>query len=181
MNQVKIDLSELQMAFEGGSEMISYYMDIETGEIISVSDDERGLLENIYELYYDEQTQTVAWEVAFKDEHIPDWQRERIQDADRVEAGLSSRYIEIPSESSQEGYRDMQAFIDTVRNPRLQEQLERAVGGRRAFRYFKDVLLDYPIERERWFMFKQERLQQRIREWLEYEDITIANDPSMER
>jgi len=156
--------------------MISYYLDIETGEIISVSDDERGLLENIYELCYDEQTQTVDWEVAFKDEHIPDWQHERIQDVDRVEAGFGSRYIEIPSESSQEGYRDMEAFIDTVRNPRMQEQLDRAIGGRPAFRYFIDVLLDYPIERERWFRFKQERLQQRIREWLEYEDITLVND-----
>jgi hypothetical protein len=169
------------MAFEGGSEMISYYLDIETGEIISVSDDERGLLENIYELYYDEQAQTVDWEVAFKDEHIPDWQRERIQDADRVEAGFGSRFIAVPSESSQEGYRDMEAFIDTVRNPRLRIRLECAIGGRGAFRYFKDVLLDYPIERERWFTFKQERLQQRIREWLEYEGITLANDQSTER
>ena len=98
--------------------MISYYLDIETSEIISVSDDERGLLETIYELYYDEQTQPVDWEVPFKDEHIPDWQRERIQDADRVEAGFGGRYIEIPSESSQEGYCDMEAFIDTLRNPR---------------------------------------------------------------
>ena len=144
MNQLKIDLSELQMAFEGGSEITSYYLDIETGEILSISDDERGLLENIYELYYDEQTQTVDWEVAFKDEHTPDWQHERIQDVDRVEAGFGSRYIEIPSESSQEGYRDMEAFIFTVLNPRMQEQLERAISGRGAFRYFKDVLLDYP-------------------------------------
>jgi hypothetical protein len=169
------------MAFEGGSETISYYLDIETGEIISVSDDERGLLENIYELYYDEQTQTVDWEVAFKDGHIPDWQRERIKDVDRVESGFGSRFIAVPSESSQEGYRDKEAIIDTVRNPRLRDRLERAIGGRGAFRYFTDVLLDYPIERERWFTFKQERFQQRIREWLEYEGISLANDPSMER
>jgi hypothetical protein len=168
------------MAFDSDNEVISYYLDIETGENNSVSDDERGLLENIYELYYDEQTQTVDWEVAFKDEHIPDWQHERIQDADRVEAGFGSHFIAVPSESSQEGYRDMETFIDTVRNPRLHDQLERAIGGRGAFRYFKDVLLDYPTERERWFSFKQERLQQRIREWLEYEDITLANDQSME-
>ncbi|MCZ7554186.1 MAG: UPF0158 family protein [Anaerolineales bacterium] len=87
--------------------------------------------------------------------------------ADRVEAGFGDRFISIPSEGSHEGYRDMEAFIATVRNRRLQECLERAICGRGAFRYFKDVPLDYPAKRERWFQFKQERLHQRILYWLE--------------
>jgi hypothetical protein len=172
MRQLKIDLSELEMAFDSGSEMISFYLDIETGEILSVSDEERNLLESIYESYYDEHTQSVDWEVAFAEEHIPDWQRERIQDADRVEAGFGNRFIHIPSESSHEGYRDMEAFISTVRNPLLQERLERAISGRGAFRYFKDELLDYPAERERWFQFKHDRLHQRMLNWLEIQGIT---------
>jgi hypothetical protein len=109
----------------------------------------------------------------FQKEHIPDWQHERLQEADRVEAGLDSHFSAIPSEVSYEGYHDMEAFIATVRNPRLRERLERAINGRGAFRYFKDVLLDYPAERERWFQFKQERLQQRILGWLESQDITL--------
>lgn len=176
MRQLKIDLSELEMAFDSGSEMISYYLDRETGEIKSVSDEERSLLERIYASYYDAQTQTVNWEPALQKEHVPDWQREGLQDADRVEAGFGNHFIAIPSENSHEGYRDLEAFIDTVLNPRLRDQLERAIGGRGAFRYFKNVLLDYPAERERWFRFKQERLQQRILEWLEYEGITLVND-----
>jgi len=161
--------------------MISYYLDIETGEINSVSDEERSLLERIYESYYNEQTQTVNWEVAFQEEHIPDWQRERLQNADRVEAGFGSCFITIPSEGFHEGYHDMEVRINTLCNLRLQEQLERAISQRGAFRYFKDVLLDYPAECERWFSFKQERLQEWIREWLEYQGITLANDPSIER
>jgi hypothetical protein len=172
MRQLKIDLSELEMAFESGSEMISYYLDIETGEIISVSDDERDLWESIYASYYDQQTQTLDWEAAFHEKHVPEWQRKSLQDAGRVEAGLGSRFIGIPSEDSHEGYRDMEAFIITIRNPHLQERLERAISGRGAFRYFKDVLLDYPVERERWFQFKRDRLQQRIRDWLESQAIT---------
>jgi hypothetical protein len=97
MSQLKIYLSELEMAFDSGSEMISYYLDIDTGEINSVSDEERSLLERIYESYYDEQTQTVNWEAAFQEERIPDWQRERLQDADRVKAGFGSCFITIPS------------------------------------------------------------------------------------
>ena len=144
MRQLKIDLSELEMAFDSYGEMISYYLDLETGEVISVSDEERGLLESIYESYYYEQSESVDWESAFEKEHVPDWQRELLKNADRVEAGFGDRFISILEEGSSEGYRDMEAFTDTVRNRRLQERLERAIIGRGAFRYFKDVLLDYP-------------------------------------
>jgi hypothetical protein len=92
--------------------------------------------------------------------------------ADQVEAGFGSHFIAIPSEGSHQGYLDMEVFIDTVRSPRLQERLDRAISGFGAFRYFKAVLLDYPTERERWFQFKRERLQQRILAWLEAHEIT---------
>jgi hypothetical protein len=172
MRKLKIDLSELEMAFDSGSEMTSFYLDTDTGEIISISDEESSLLERIYASYYDEQTQTVDWEAAFRNELVPDWQRESLHNADRIEADFGSRFISIPSEGSHEGYRDMEAFIVTVRNPHLQERLERAISGRGAFRYFKDVLLDYPAERERWFQFKQDRITQRILDWLEACGIT---------
>jgi hypothetical protein len=146
MRQLKIDLSELELVFNSGSEMISYYLDLETGEVISVSDEERGSLESIYESYYDERSQTIDWENAFEKEHVPDWQRELLQNADRVEVGFDDRFIAIPSEGSHEGHRDMEAFIATAHNRRLQERLERAISGCSAFRYFKDVLLDYPTE-----------------------------------
>jgi hypothetical protein len=176
MRQLKIDLPELEIAFDRGSEMISYYLDLETGKVVSVGDEERGLLESIYESYYDEQTQTVNWETAFQEEHVPDWQREIIQGADRVEAGVGSRFIAIPAEGSHAGYRDMEAFIVTVHSPLLQERLERAISGRGAFRYFKDVLLDYPAERQRWFQFKQEQLHQRMLDWLVAQEITPSTD-----
>ena len=66
----------------------------------------------------------------------------------------------------------MEALIATVRNRRLQERLERAIGGRGTFRYLKDVLVDYPVEREHWFQFKRERLHLRILDWLEAYGIT---------
>ena len=173
MRHLNIDMSELELAFECGFEMISYYLDLDTGEVITVSEDVRGILETIYESYCDEQTQVVDWEGAFENQRVPDWQRELIQDADRVEAGLGVTIITIPSESSLEGYDDIEAFIETVRNPHLKECLERAIDRHGPFRNFKDVLLDYPSERERWFQFKQACLQQRMLEWLEEHDVTL--------
>ena len=150
IRKIKINLSDLEIAFENGREMISYY----------------------YKSYYNEQTQTVDWAAAFQEEHVPEWQGERLQDADRIEAGFGSCFIAIPPEGSYEGYRAMEAFIGTIRNPRLQERLERAISGRGAFRYFKDVLLDHPSERERWFQFKQDRLHLRMLDWLEAQGIS---------
>lgn len=172
MRQLKIDLSDLEIAFDSGGEMISYYLDLETGEVIGVSDEERGLLASIYESYDDEPSQTVDWENAFEKAHVPDGQRVPSQNADRGEAGFGSRFIAIPSDGSQEGYRDMAAFTTTVRNRRLQERLERAILGRGAFRYFENVLLDYPAERERRFECKRERCHQRMLAWLEAHEIT---------
>ena len=172
MRQLKIDLSELELAFDSHLAELSYYMDTETGEILMVRDEERSLREHIYESYYNEQTQTVDWEAAFEEQGVYDWQQDLILEVDRVEAGYGSRIIAIPQQDSHEGYRDMEDFIATVPSYWLQERLERAIRGRGAFRYFKDVLLDYPAELERWFQFKQERLHQRILDWLEAHEIT---------
>jgi hypothetical protein len=174
MRQLKIEMSDLEMAFENSGEMINYYLDLETGNVLSITDEDNRLLERISDGYYDEETRTMDWEKAFQEEIIPEWQRESLQEADRIESGYGSRYIAIPSAEPGEGYRDMEAFISTVRNPHLQERLDRAISGRGAFRYFKDVLLEHPNERERWFQFKQERLHQRILDWLEAEEIEIS-------
>lgn len=111
------------------------------------------------------------WPTILPQLDIPDWQKQTLPLADQVEAGYGERYIAIPQVESYEGYNGMVAFIDTVSNPRLQARLERAISGRGAFRYFKDVPLDYPKERERWFRFRDERMHQRVLDWLEEEGI----------
>jgi len=70
----------------------------------------------------------------------------------------------------------MEDFIATVKDEHLVELLEVAINGRGAFRRFKDVLLRYPEERERWFQFKDERMQERALEWLEDIDVSLAQD-----
>jgi hypothetical protein len=167
MRKLKIDLSELESAFESSGEYFSYYLNTETGAILLVTEDDRYLLEQIYESHYNKQTETVDWDAASEAFQLSEAERESIQELDQLEEDYGTRLIDIPAQSSHEGYRDMEAFIATVRSPRLQERLERAISGRGAFRYFKDVLIDYPAERERWFKFKQERLFERILDWLE--------------
>jgi len=81
---------------------------------------------------------------------------------DPEEAGL----IYIEAWPSWEGYNDMENFIATVESEELASKLSRAIKGRGAFRYFKDVLRDYSDEQARWFEFRDSRERERTIEWL---------------
>jgi hypothetical protein len=92
-------------------------------------------------------------------------------EADRVERGYGNRYIGVPQGEPSEGYRDMEDFILIVQDERLQDRLWDAIRGRGAFRRFKDVLYVHPAEQERWYAFKDRRLEERVIRWLADEGI----------
>ena len=112
-------------------------------------------------------------EVLFVSDYTDDEETGELKD--RIEENFD-RYEQIPKAESREGYEDMIGFIATVDNERLTELLEVAINGKGAFRRFKDVLLNYPEARERWFEFKDERMRERAREWLDGIDVTLSED-----
>lgn len=77
-----------------------------------------------------------------------------------------STYLRIEPVSSREQYRWMERFIPMVEEPDLREQLGSAIDGKGAFRRFKDVLMSFGAERERWFTFRSERLRVFMEAWL---------------
>jgi len=97
--------------------------------------------------------------------------------SDMIDAN-PSRFVEIPTLPSQEGYDDMAAFAATVKNAELERLLGAAMNGRGAFRRFKDALTGFPQERERWFRFKADRMEERILKWF-HEDLEL--DPEFKR
>jgi len=82
----------------------------------------------------------------------------------RIAADAS--YLRIEPVSSREQYRWMERYIPMVTDDELQEKLTRAIDGKGAFRRFKDVLMTYGPERERWFAFRSERLRIFMEAWL---------------
>ncbi len=76
------------------------------------------------------------------------------------------RWLWVESLGSRDGYRDMEEFTGTVSDPRRREMLEVAIGGRGAFRRFKDVVTRWPGELERWYLSSDERRRGRARAWL---------------
>lgn len=78
-----------------------------------------------------------------------------------------SNYMRIDPVSSREQYRWMERFIPMVDDEDLRERLTHAIDGKGAFRRFKDVLMSYGPERERWFAFRSERLRVFMEAWLD--------------
>ncbi|MGD8861296.1 MAG: UPF0158 family protein [Myxococcales bacterium] len=76
-------------------------------------------------------------------------------------------YMRIEPVSSREQYRWMERFIATIEEPELRQRLISAIDGKGAFRRFKDVLMAYPVDRERWFSFRSDRLRTAMEAWLE--------------
>src|SRR3569623_699111 len=86
-------------------------------------------------------------------------------------------YLRVEPASSREQYRWMEKFVGSVSDEPLRERLIISIDGKGAFRRFKDVLLAYPAERERWFSYRAELLHWHIQQWLEQHDIEAINDP----
>ena len=75
-------------------------------------------------------------------------------------------YLRVDPVSSREQYRWMERFIPLVEDADLQGRLHQAIDGKGAFRRFKDALMAHAEERERWFVYRSERLRTFMDAWL---------------
>ncbi|RYG72212.1 hypothetical protein EON77_12530, partial [bacterium] len=83
-----------------------------------------------------------------------------------VRIASDGNYLRIDPVSSREQYRWMERFIPMVEDNELRQKLTQAIDGKGAFRRFKDVLMSYGADRERWFGFRSERLRTFMEAWL---------------
>ncbi len=83
-------------------------------------------------------------------------------------------YLLVDPVSSREQYRWMERYIGTVEEPELHQKLMASIDGKGAFRRFKDVLMAYAVDRERWFTFRSERLRGAMQTWLETHGIEVV-------
>lgn len=86
-------------------------------------------------------------------------------------------FLRVEPASSREQYRWMEKFVGSVVDEALRERLIISIDGKGAFRRFKDVLLAYPAERERWFSYRADLLHWHIQNWLESHEIQPTNEP----
>ncbi len=93
---------------------------------------------------------------------------------------VDASYLRVDPVSSREQYRWMERFIVTVEEGPFRQKLQQAIDGKGAFRRFKDVLMSFPVDRERWFQFRSERLRTCMEGWLEAQGVVAVARPEWE-
>lgn len=141
-----ISLREVIEAMEITNEDCASYLDTETGEIITVTEEERHLVE--------EESL----------ENVPEWQREMLP---KIRAALESdRFLELPDRFDIHEWSIMDEFSRAQASERVRQELADAIHGAGAFRIFRSAIRRLGLERS-WYQFRDEALAEIARNWLE--------------
>ena len=136
------------------------YFDTRTMQIVSV---ERSLL-NAAEEGDDEILETVL-----------EWQEHEAVTAREIVEDRINRFIDPPDKREFHEYRIMEDFIETIQNARIADDLDRAIRGRGAFRYFKDTLARFDMLDD-WYEYLLDRMKEFVTEWAEENGVAYEDD-----
>ena len=84
-----------------------------------------------------------------------------------IRADLGVGHCAIPSVTTQEAYEEIEDFIEGVEDAEVQEGLFQALESRGSFRNFREAILRYPEDRQRWSVHRRERSRSRLERFLE--------------
>jgi hypothetical protein len=173
---MNIDFDEIQKAMEDTERnAFEYFLDMETGEVIILSEDIINKAQEILSESYDDDIGDYEDVEVEEVPVIPDWMEEEIELALDVFIYEKERYARIPERKSSYGYDTMKAFAVTLEDESLREILLELLDGKNAFRRFKDSLAPYPKERKLWYGFNAKASRNEIRAWLRSIGITEGN------
>src|SRR5712692_5648208 len=153
---VEVKLDKIIEALELADDSISSYLDIETGKVHSITEEEFDLAE-------DPQTAI---------EDLPDWQRETVELARDIQQHEGKRYLALPDKFDVHEWDIMDRFSQSLRNTHLRNDFHGAIHGAGAFRLFKRLLAEYNLW-DAWNRFKQVELRQMAIQWCEENGITF--------
>jgi hypothetical protein len=144
-----VRISDIVQALELQLKESSSWVNLETGEVETVSDD---LLRHAEECEEGEEP------------NLPEWQKREWQFAKQIVR--TNGFVRLPTKNDIHEWAIMQEFSLSVESSQIREELLYAIHGRGAFRMFKDVLSRHRIQ-ENWFAFRADALQAIARCWCE--------------
>jgi hypothetical protein len=169
MSTPKVSFSDLEDAFWDSSSGHFYWLDKQTGQVILLLDEIADVLREDGDV-----SQLRDWQRHMAEEMKPVLRALGELPGEETDDGVElKRVVEILGQDSREAYEVMADFAETVTNARLQNLLVGVLCSKEPFRRFKNVLLDYPVERERWFAFEELRRREAIQVWAKDEDLEI--------
>ena len=81
------------------------------------------------------------------------------------------RFLDLPPWYPSDGFRTMEKFVSTLRNPIYRERLRQVLqSGKGVFRQFKDVLHEQSSLERLWYYYKDREIRRRIFHWYERHD-----------
>ena len=143
----RVKLSDIVEGLDFQSDEQSSFLNLTTGEVVSVTDEELRAAEEDAPL-----------------EDFPEWQHDAIRIArDIVE---TDHYLPLPDRFEINEYRMMERFCLSVDDDDLRDDLCDAIRGRGAFRRFKDRMQSYGMAEE-WYRYRDAALREIAMAWCE--------------
>jgi hypothetical protein len=134
----------------------SSYLNIKTGEVVIISDEESSAAEEDKPI-----------------DSFPEWQHELINKAKEILQ--SNDYISLPSKFQVHEYRIMEKFCLSITDDQIRDILYYSIKGSGAFRRFKDNIYKYNLEEE-WYKFRDEAIKRIAIEWCEDNGINYIEE-----
>jgi uncharacterized protein UPF0158 len=149
-----VRLDEIVEALEMQFDESASYLDLDTGQVVTVSKD----LLRAAEAPGDEEPD------------LPTWQKDEWETATRIVS--TDRFRELPTKFDVHEWAIMQDFSRSLQSDSIREDLVRAIHGPGAFRNFKDTVRRHGMV-SAWFAFRTEALRQIVRNWCEENQIAL--------
>lgn len=143
--EIVVDLEEIIQGLEFQSDEMKSFLNLKTGIVVSITDEEFRAAENDQPL-----------------ERFPAWQQESIKIAQEILE--EDYYVPLPSQYDIDEYNIMEKFCLSIDNERLQDIMYNSIKGSGAFRRFKDNVNKYHIA-EGWYKYRDEAIRQIAIEW----------------
>jgi hypothetical protein len=130
------------------------YLNSKTGEIVTVTDEDRQLVED----------------QDLNEEDLPDWQRESLP---KVRTALESGdFLALPDKFKIHEWAIMERFSNGQVRATWRNELLDAIHGAGAFRSFRSALRRLGIEDD-WYLFRQSEFEEIAKAWLEAHGISF--------
>lgn len=151
-----VKLSDIIEAIEFQMDESSAYLNIKTGEVVTVTHQDFEAAENQDAL-----------------DEYPEWQHESIKTAQEI-LDHEEDFIGLPTKYDVHEYQIMERFILSIKDREISDALYRAIKGKGAFRRFKDDIFRFDIADE-WYKYREDAIKQVAIDWCELNQIKFKD------
>jgi hypothetical protein len=148
---VQVKLQDILEGMVFQSDEQSSFLNLTTGEVVSITDEELRAAENDEPL-----------------EDFPEWQHDTIRIAGEIIE--TEHYLPLPDRFEINEYQTMEQFCLSVDDEDMRDDLCDAIRGRGAFRRFKDRMQLYGMAEE-WYRYRDAALREIVIAWCEAHEI----------